>query len=136
MAKGRKPKPTTLKIAAETFREDRHGDGGPSPDPSFPAPPPTLGAAGKKEWKRVRAACESLGYIAELDLGVLAMYCESWEAYWKAKKMGDDMRMRHWADRVVKYGAELGFSPSSRTRCRTLKKETKGSGKVPLNKTG
>ena len=77
-----------------------------------------------------------MGYVTIVDADLLKTYCNAVVQLDRAIKRGDDQAMRNWSDRVVKYGVEFGFSPSSRTRCRTIKKETKGVGKVSLGHTG
>jgi len=133
--RGRKPKPTKQLKLAGSWRADTRPDE-PQPDPIFPDPPNSLPAAVKKVWLSVKARCEALNYITTVDGDLLLGYCNAKVQLDKAIKREDDKAMRDWSDRLFKYGAEFGFSPSSRTRCRAVKKDTEKGGRVGFSKTG
>lgn len=48
-----------------------------------PAPPEWLSEAGRGEWEEVVPLLEGLGFLDAADVGMLALYCETY-AHWKA----------------------------------------------------
>ena len=48
--------------------------------------PSWLSATAKKEFKRVVEECEKINILDNLDLGVLAIYCNSYDGYIKASE--------------------------------------------------
>lgn len=106
--------------------------------PAFPAgcpkPPTWMSAVGKREFKRLSALLENAGVLTQVDLGVLAGYCEAWADVQAATKVVNDegavcegamgglyqhpaigIRNKAW-ERLRTFGRELGLSPAARTR--------------------
>lgn len=136
--RGRKPKPTKLKIAA--------GNPGHRPlnerEPILPRgvgdPPEHLGEKARAEWSRVAAILTEAEVITEGDRAVLALYCSAWDRWVRAEEMlaksseilksGDGglyqnpyLAISNRAlDQVAKLAASLGLDPSSRSRVQTL----------------
>lgn len=116
---------------------------GVQPPVEIPNCPPHLQPDAKKEWKRIAIELEALGLITKIDRAALAAYCSAWaEMVFCEQKIselnGNDpsgvaglvtvtpsgySQMSVWtqirnraADRMMKFGAEFGMSPSSRSR--------------------
>ncbi len=104
------------------------------PRKRVPAPPIDLGKLGKAQWRRVAKRLVAQGVLTDLDLNVLEFYCREFERYKNAEeqlKLSGDV-LRTGRDRLVpnpylaiarqalnwlhKLGAELGLSPSERSR--------------------
>lgn len=135
--KGRKNKPTALKVLA--------GNPGKRPlpkeidvPPAEVAMPPELKgkgyAAARREWKRIAPLLSDAGVMKETDRTALIIYCQTWQRYLDAE---EDFRregmfhitpnlsvqvhpahsiMRGALDQIMKLMLEFGLTPSSRTR--------------------
>ena len=79
--KGRKPKPTNLKILEGNRGKRPLPTNEPKPDPVAPKCPAWLHKDAKKEWKRIAPQLERLGLLTQVDMAALAGYCESWAQY-------------------------------------------------------
>jgi P27 family predicted phage terminase small subunit len=138
--RGRKPSPAHLKLIAGTRRKGR-GAGTVIP-PALPEPPDFLHTYAKVEWGRVAPLLYRQGLLTKLDGAVLAAYCDSYARWQEAEGLLADMRREdpiyrgllivagngtriqnpvvgicnRAAQDVVKYSAELGMTPSSRSR--------------------
>ncbi len=134
--KGRKPKPTALKIL--------EGNPGRRPlNPAEPAPaagarPPNcprhLDPDARREWRRLARQLHGLGLITQVDRSALAAYCQAWSRWIAAEKIiaADGLTVttdkgnliQHPAvgiankalDLMLKFGVEFGLTPSSRSR--------------------
>lgn len=103
-----------------------------------PPCPAFLGRIGRKEWRRQAEELKSLGVIAKLDRAALAVWCDTWEEYLTAvsmvRKHGKQVKgsmgqkvISPWfrakasaADRLLKYAAQFGFTPSARARINSV----------------
>ena len=131
--RGRKPKPRALKLLA--------GNPGKRPLPAeiqvagdVPNCPDHLDEAAKAEWKRVTELLAESGLLKQTDRTVLAAYCQCYARWANAeeqlRKLGpilmtpNKMPMQNpylqiankALEQLRKFMAELGFSPSSRSR--------------------
>lgn len=113
------------------------------PEVEIPNCPKHLQLEARKEWKRVSVALEELGLISKIDRAALAAYCAAWAEVvqcenkiaelndkdpngeagliWDTpsgyKQMSVWVQIRNRAyDRMMKFAAEFGMSPSARTR--------------------
>lgn len=84
--KGRKPKPTKLKVIQGTFRKDRANPDEPNPKTKIPSPPDFLNADALQEWGRMSEKLYQLGMLAEIDRGIFAAYCDSYGEWAVAKR--------------------------------------------------
>jgi len=109
--------------------------------PQAPSPPNGLGMTGLAEWKRICRKLVDMGVITSLDRAVLGAYCASYERWIAStvaiKEMVDEAPsapllvsttngnlvqnplvgiQRRAAMDMVRFAAELGMTPSSRTR--------------------
>lgn len=76
MPRGRKPKPTRLKVL-EGNPGKRKLKNVPKPDPKVPGCPYWLSPRAKNEWRRIVPELEKLGLISQVDRSALAGYCEA-----------------------------------------------------------
>lgn len=132
--KGRKPIPTSTKIARGNPGHRPLPLGEPQPKAAgLGTPPSWLGPHGRKEWRRLAAALPA-GQISVLDLNVLEVYCAVFEEWRSAldqvKKEGPvcmtkdgqprtsphQVRLRNARQDLLRLAVELGFTPSARTR--------------------
>jgi P27 family predicted phage terminase small subunit len=132
--RGRKPKPTALRIL-EGNREKRPiSQDEPQPDVGLPPAPDDLKGEALEEWNSRGPRLVALGVLTELDIPAFYAYCDAWGRYQEAKaqiaKLGEVVRSpsgypipnpyRAIANRAVKqckeFWLEFGMTPSSRTR--------------------
>lgn len=132
--RGRKPKPTYLKLITGNPGRRPLNDKEPAPQLALPSVPPHLSDAAKVEWGRVCNEMYDLGIMTRLDRGVLAAYCQAY-ADWclyseQVEKFGSlakgskgqpiispVVKLRNAARaEMVRFAAELGITPSARSR--------------------
>lgn len=139
--RGRRPKPTALKVVQGTFRPDRANKAEPRPARNVPKPPEWISREGKLEWKRVAPELGALGLLTGPDRAAFACYCESYGRLVRAQRAlrrsvranpGSEFDLipskhgrisnplhriiRHAMSDVVRYATEFGGSPVSRSR--------------------
>lgn len=142
--RGRKPKPTVLKLVTGTARKSRLNPREPRPEPGLPDPPDFImeDPVALEEYRRAGDQLVCMGVVSDLDAAVLAAYASSY-ALWcstetllasmAAKDPTTSGRMikttngnivqnplvgvarRAKAD-TVRYAVELGLTPASRSR--------------------
>lgn len=145
MRRGTKPIPTHLKLIAGNRGKRRLNDAEPKPAPLLsPEPPPELNADARIEWDRVFRQLVSSGIVSVVDRGTLAAYCQAYGRWLQAERAFADMARRDpvmvglmiktkqgnviqnplvgtankaMSD-MVRYAAELGMTPSARSRVR------------------
>lgn len=139
MAKrGRKPKPTELKILDGT-RADRVNRNAPEPIREPLECPDHLDDAARAEWDRLLPQLERMGVVSQTDSAVLALYCVTFSRWIEARtellRLGlvieTDLGgckanpaagiVAKCEDQMAKLLAELGCTPSSRGRLDRLK---------------
>jgi P27 family predicted phage terminase small subunit len=145
MIKGRKPKPTHLKVITGNPGRRPLNDNEMEPPPrnTVPKPPEQLLPEAKAEWKRLAPTLTLLGVLSDLDVAPFAAYCQAYGRWIKAERLlnrlaeqdasGRDAMLvktraggvtpnpliwvaRNAANDMVRYAAEFGFTPSSRSR--------------------
>jgi P27 family predicted phage terminase small subunit len=140
--RGRKPKPTPMKVVAGTARPGRINNAEPDLPPSRPPPPDFLSKEAKDEWERVIEGLYRSGIMTFIDVGALAAYCQSYGRWLVAEEALSKFAERDPATRgimlktqsgnaiqnplvgaantamaaMVRYAAEFGMTPSSRAR--------------------
>ncbi len=132
--RGRKPKPTRLKLVEGNPGKRPLNRHEPRPAPAIPTCPAHLNPSAKAEWKRLACELQALGILSHLDRAVLAAYCQAWgrwvEAEEALKKHGVVVRSPNGFPVQSPYLAiankaleqmrsmltEFGMSPSSRSR--------------------
>lgn len=140
-SRGRKPKPTALKVF-EGNPGKRAIKSEPKPKAKAPSCPSWLDKDAKAEWKRVCSELVAMGVVTAIDRATLAGYCEAfsrWKQavqtvqelgqYWVNEKFDSAgnhiiMHKRHPAVGIASealrdmrsMASELGITPASRTR--------------------
>lgn len=141
--KGRKPKPTALKLLRGEKNKDRINLKEPKPPPVKPSCPQALGKEARKEWRRSAKMLERMGCLKQADKAVFAAYCTAWGIFVKANEKVEQFGplivtknkniiqnpalsvMNRAMQDMVKYGVELGMTPSSRSRIHVSTKTEK-----------
>ncbi len=80
--RGRKPKPTALKVLEGNPGKRELNTNEPKPKQKAPRCPAWLEEEAKKEWKRMAKQLEKLGILTEVDMAAFAGYCQAY-ARWK-----------------------------------------------------
>ena len=80
--RGRKPKPTALKVLEGNPGGRPLNPNEPSPGKKAPRCPGWLEDEAKKEWKRMGKILEQMGLLTEMDMAAFAGYCQAY-ARWK-----------------------------------------------------
>jgi len=80
--RGRKPKPTELKLLEGNPGKRPVNEKEPRPKKQAPRCPSWLEPEAKKEWKRMSKTLEALGVLTQVDGAAFAGYCQAY-ARWK-----------------------------------------------------
>lgn len=80
--RGRKPKPTALKVLEGNPGKRQLNDKEPKPKSKAPTCPKWLEDEARKEWRRMAKQLEGLGVLTEIDMTAFAGYCQAY-ARWK-----------------------------------------------------
>ena len=94
--RGRRPKPTRLKVLTGNPGKRRLNAAELTPEPAIPECPVELGPVARREWDRLVGELASLRLLTNLDRAALAAYCGAY-ALW-AESM----------EAIQKYGALRG----------------------------
>ncbi len=78
MTRGRKPKPTALKLLTGNPGKRPINKREPKPTPKAPGMPSTLSQEAKAEWRRVIAELDRIGIVTRVDRGALDAYCRAY----------------------------------------------------------
>jgi P27 family predicted phage terminase small subunit len=84
--RGAKPKATVLKLITGNPGRRPLNAREAKPRPEIPAPPPMLSGDALTEWKRLTPLLAAVGLISQLDLAVLASYCQAWARWIDAER--------------------------------------------------
>jgi P27 family predicted phage terminase small subunit len=145
MVKGRKPLSNATKEASGAFIKDPQRRNADEPKPKLGRPriPDAVEAdpTAKSRWHWVCDQLESMNLLAVTDQGLIAGYCLDYSmmlALWDTIKGGNvsDMdekgrtklkpeanQFHTYSDRILKREAELGLTPSSRSRLKAPQTE-------------
>ena len=134
MLRGRKPKPTAIKVAQGNPGKRRINRHEPDPPVSLPDCPPHLSDEAKREWDRIAVSLNRVGLLTQVDRSTMAGYCQCYgrwvEAELKLAETPAILRMPSgyiqqspWLtiankqlELMARYMAELGLTPASRSR--------------------
>ena len=137
MPRGRKPKPTALKLVEGNPGKRKLNEKEPKPTSKAVAPDWLRSdPVAMAEWDRLAVELEQLGLLTNLDVQVFAMYCDSVSRYRRSRErlmdQGDIVEstktggalyqspylpvMRRERDFLKTAASLLGLSPSDRTR--------------------
>jgi P27 family predicted phage terminase small subunit len=139
--RGRKPKPTHLKLVTGNPGKRPLNQNEPQPARKLPSPPAVLYPEAKREWNRVATELHSLGLLTRLDRAALAAYCQSYGRWVIAERAIAEMAKAdplthglikptkgggvpnamvrtasHAMTEMVRYAGEFGMTPSARSR--------------------
>ena len=144
--KGRKSTPSNiLQLRGGTAHSHRPPrDAEPRPPEKMPPCPKHLDKMARKEWRRAGKVLQTIGLLTDLDMAVLAGYCDGYsqwaEATAQVQKGGTVYKRpdgspglspylrvaREAYDRMMKAAVLIGMSPSSRASLRVEKPKPKG----------
>ena len=147
--KGRKPKPTKLKILAGNPGKRPLNEDEPQFAPSLPEPPAFLSEEAKTEWERIAGALYLQGVLTAVDRGALAGCCQAYGRWMQAELALAGLAAKdpttfglllktpygpvcnplvaiaHKSfELYVRTCAEFGMTPSSRSRIKAFPKDT------------
>jgi P27 family predicted phage terminase small subunit len=135
--RGRRPKPTRLKVLTGNPGKRPLNESEPRPEPVVPECPPELGEVARKEWDRLAAELGPLRITTNLDRGALAAYCGAYalwaEAMGAIQKFGSMIKSpsgypvqspylavaNRQTEIMMRIASEFGFTPASRSRIST-----------------
>ncbi len=80
--RGRKPKPTAIKILEGNPGKRQLNEHEPQPMKKAPSCPKWLEPEAKREWRRLAKTLEAMGVLTEADMAAFAGYCQAY-ARWK-----------------------------------------------------
>ncbi len=156
MTRGRKPKPTHLRLV-----EGNPGKRALRPDtikPNVPAeplePPEHLSDHAKEEWRRINVGLHRMQLLSHVDRAAFTAYCDAWGRYRQASEILDALKERDPKTQglvvrttggnyiqnpvvgmlnkarsdMVKFATEFGFTPAARARISADDAAGKGSG--------
>jgi P27 family predicted phage terminase small subunit len=132
--RGRKPKPTHLKLLEGNPGKRPLNMREPKPPAALPTCPEHLSPTAKAEWKRIAHSLNAIGLLTLADRAAMAAYCQSWGRWVEAERKlqatpmllktpAGYVQQSPWltiANRerelMARFMAELGLTPSSRSR--------------------
>lgn len=136
--RGRKPKPTPLKLLEGNPGKRPLPQGEVRPPSKAPRCPPWLEEDAKKEWKRMGKILEGMGLLTDMDMTAFAGYCQAY-ARWKEaeeflSKHGSIIKTPNgYLQQVpqvsisqtnlkimLKFCEQFGLTPSARTRLSSI----------------
>lgn len=127
MVKGRKPKPTAIKMIDGNPGKRPINRTEPIPIGGAGRPPAYLGREAKRYWRETVASMPSTLYTAA-DRGVLEAYCQQRAAMERLSRamakpdvttdqlLAGNRELRQVADLIRRLGSELGLTPTARAR--------------------
>lgn len=132
--RGRKPKPTHLKLLEGNPGKRAINGAEPQPARGIPTCPAHLSPSAKAEWRRLAQDLHRVGLLTFVDRGALAAYCQSWGRWVEAERKLQEtppllktpagyVQISPWLtiankerELMARYMGELGLTPSSRSR--------------------
>jgi P27 family predicted phage terminase small subunit len=132
--RGRRPKPTRIKVLTGNPGKRALNMAEPKPEPVIPDCPAELGSAARAEWNRLCQQLGDLGLLTNLDRAALAAYCGAYalwaEATEAVQKYGAMVKSptgypiqspyvsiaNRQAEIMMRIASEFGFTPASRSR--------------------
>lgn len=132
--RGRKPKPTHLKLLEGNPGKRPLPKNEPKPRPVTPPCPKWLDTEAKREWRRVSKELERLGLLTIVDRAALAGYCQAYARWKQAEEILDvegltfttpngyvqqrpEVAIAQKSLQLMRaFGTEFGLTPSSRGR--------------------
>lgn len=137
MARGRKPKPTSVKKLEGNPGKRKLNEAEPVFKNEMPPCPEWLEREAKAEWNRIYPQLSQLGILTSAEYVVFALYCQCWARWAEAedfitkfgavykneKKIWKEVPQiaisARYGPQMLRAAAELGLTPSSRARLST-----------------
>lgn len=134
--RGRKPKPTALKVLEGNPGKRPLNKNEPQPERKAPHCPSWLEPEAKKEWKRMAKTLEAIGVLTQVDKAAFAGYCQAYARWREAEeflsKHGTIFKTpsgyiqqvpqvaiaRNYLQIMKDFCSEFGLTPAARTRIR------------------
>jgi P27 family predicted phage terminase small subunit len=135
--RGRRPKPTRLKVLTGNPGKRPLNEGEPRPEIAIPDCPEELGETARREWNRLVGELASLKLLTNFDRAALAAYRGAYALWAQAteaiQKYGVMIKSpsgypvqspyvsvaNRQAEIVMRRASEFGFTPASRSRIST-----------------
>ena len=135
--RGRRPKPTRLKVLTGNLGKRPMNKHEPKPEPVVPECPNELGPVARREWDRLASELGKLKILTALDRAALAAYCGAYALWAEAteaiQKYGTMVKSpsgypiqspyvsiaNRQAEIMMRIASEFGFTPASRSRIST-----------------
>jgi P27 family predicted phage terminase small subunit len=135
--RGRRPKPTRLKVLTGNPGKRPLNTNEPRPEAAIPDCPVELGAVAHREWDRLVGELSVLRILTNLDRAALAAYCGAYAMWAEAteaiQKYGTMVKSpsgypgqspyvsiaNRQAEIMMRIASEFGFTPASRSRIST-----------------
>ena len=132
--RGRRPKPTRLKVLTGNPGKRPLNTNEPRPEVAVPDCPVELGPVARTEWDRLAVELSSLRILTNLDRAALAAYCGAYAMWAEAteaiQKFGTMVKSpsgypvqspyvsiaNRQAEIMMRIASEFGFTPASRSR--------------------
>ncbi len=132
--RGRKPKPTSLKVLEGNPGKRPLNKNEPQPEKKAPRCPSWLEPEAKKEWRRMAKALETIGVLTQVDKAAFAGYCQAYARWREAEeflsKHGTIFKTpsgyiqqlpqvaiaRNYLQTMKDFCSEFGLTPAARTR--------------------
>jgi P27 family predicted phage terminase small subunit len=132
--RGRRPKPTSLKVLAGNPGRRPLNPNEPQPELQVPDCPAELGPVARREWDRLVGELAKLNLLTNLDRAALAAYCGAYALWAEAteaiQKFGTMVKSpsgypiqspyvaiaNRQAEIMMRISSEFGFTPASRSR--------------------
>lgn len=132
--RGRRPKPTRLKVLTGNPGKRPLNSSEPRPEAAVPDCPVELGPVARREWDRLAVELSSLRILTNLDRAALAAYCGAYAMWAEAteaiQKFGTMVKSpsgypqqspyvsiaNRQAELMMRIASEFGFTPASRSR--------------------
>ncbi|MBN2024069.1 MAG: phage terminase small subunit P27 family [Pirellulales bacterium] len=133
--RGRKPNPSALNRLRGNPGKRATNKREPKIKAEIPPCPRHLDAEAKKEWRRVAGILQKHGLLTQVDRAVLVAYCRAWSLFVEADRHVRERGMTMVSPKtgavyqspymnqltaamkdLVRFAAELGMTPSSRSR--------------------
>jgi P27 family predicted phage terminase small subunit len=139
--RGRRPKPTRLKVLTGNPGKRPLNANEPQPEATVPECPVELGPVARREWDRLAVELSSLRILTNLDRAALAAYCGAYAMWAEAteaiQKFGTMVKSpsgypqqspyvavaNRQAEIMMRIASEFGFTPASRSRITTPPKD-------------
>lgn len=134
VVRGRKPKPTHLKLLAGNRGKRPLNENEPKPERTVPDPPDHLDELARAKWDELAPRLNRLGLLTEIDGDALAMYCTAFSEFVENREKvqkhgsvvmtskGNAVQSPYLGaantafEKMRKLLVEFGMTPSSRSR--------------------